>query len=89
LINPDQRHHWWQLGKNTDVCCDLNDQRGASATTTMALICCATCGHMHSSLRRDCPQCSQQEGKGSLLPLTTLMKTKQGNTKSRDLHFGC
>ncbi|GIR25034.1 MAG: hypothetical protein CM15mP39_08450 [Synechococcus sp.] len=55
----------------------------------MALICCATCGHMHSSLRRACPQCSQHGGKVTLQPLTKLNKTKQGNIKSRELRFGC
>ena len=57
----------------------------------MALICCAYCAHMHSSLRIDCPQCrmkaraqehGQSTAKGAAFTthgFATLTKTTKSN----------
>jgi len=45
------------IGIKTDALRLQNNQPSLLIMATMALICCAQCGHMHSSLRINCPQC--------------------------------
>ena len=64
IFDPDGSSLFVQasLGTNTDALRCQNDQCGLAAMTTVSLICCAQCGHMHSSLRFDCPQCNVKAG---------------------------
>ena len=48
-------HHWART--NTDAGSFRANQREATVSDAMALVCCARCAHMHSGLRSGCPQC--------------------------------
>ena len=76
------------LGTNTDARGDQIHQRGSSARTMMPLVCCAHCGHMHSSLRIDCPECTRDRGRQSSIqasaqrnPCSTSLRSERNQTR--------